>query len=62
MSNDKEAEKSKKYGLLTPKIAESDTVTLGHGLCGSGGSHPFTTRTTSKTCTLLTLTMIDPAE
>jgi hypothetical protein len=26
-----------KYGLLPPKIAESDTVTLGHGLCGSGG-------------------------
>jgi hypothetical protein len=28
----------KKYGLLPPKIAESDTVSLGHDLCGSGGS------------------------
>jgi hypothetical protein len=28
----------KKYGLLPPKIAESDTASLGHGLCGSGGS------------------------
>jgi hypothetical protein len=24
--------------LLPPKIAESDTEFLGHGLCGSGGS------------------------
>jgi hypothetical protein len=28
----------KKYGLLPLKIAESDTVSLGHALCGSGGS------------------------
>jgi hypothetical protein len=28
----------KKYGLLPPKIAEYDTVSLGHDLCGSGGS------------------------
>jgi hypothetical protein len=28
----------KKYGLLSPKIAESEIVTLVHGLCGSGGS------------------------
>jgi hypothetical protein len=28
----------KKYGLLLPKIAEFETVSLGHGLCGSGGS------------------------
>jgi hypothetical protein len=28
----------KKYGLLSPKIAESGTVSLGHGLCGSGES------------------------
>jgi hypothetical protein len=28
----------KKYGLLPPKIAESDHVSLGHGLCGSGGT------------------------
>jgi hypothetical protein len=26
----------KKYGLLPPKIEESDTVFLGHGMCGSG--------------------------
>jgi hypothetical protein len=51
----------KKYGLLPPKIAESDIVSLGHGMCGSGGSHPFTTRTPAKTNSLLALTMIDPA-
>jgi hypothetical protein len=28
----------KKNGLLPPKIAESDALSLGHGLCGSGGS------------------------
>jgi hypothetical protein len=28
----------KKYGLLPPKIEESDTVSLVHDLCGSGGS------------------------
>jgi hypothetical protein len=28
----------KKNGLLSLKVAVSDTVTLGHGLCGSGGS------------------------
>jgi hypothetical protein len=28
----------KKYGLLPPKIAESDIVSLVHGLCGSGGT------------------------
>jgi hypothetical protein len=28
----------KKYGLLPTKIAESDTISVGHGLCGSGGS------------------------
>jgi hypothetical protein len=28
----------KKYGLLAPKIAESDILSLGHGLCRSGGS------------------------
>jgi hypothetical protein len=51
----------KKYGLLPPKIAESDTVSLDHGLCGSGGTHPFTIRKPAKTHSLLTLTMIDPA-
>jgi hypothetical protein len=49
-----------KYGLLSPKIAESDIVSLVHGLCGSGGSHPFTIRTPAKTHSLLALTMIDP--
>jgi hypothetical protein len=53
--------KGKKYGLFPPKIAESDTVSLGHGLCGSGGSHQFTIRTPTKTHSLLALTMIDPA-
>jgi hypothetical protein len=28
----------KKYGLLPPKVAESDPVSLCHGMCGSGGS------------------------
>jgi Integrase zinc binding domain len=28
----------KKYGLLPPKIAESDPCTPGHGLCRSSGS------------------------
>jgi hypothetical protein len=51
----------KKYGLLPPKIAESDTQPLGHGLCGSGGTTPFTIRTPAKTHSLLALTMIDPA-
>jgi hypothetical protein len=50
----------KKYGLLPPKIAESDTVSLVHGMCGSGGTTPFTIRTPDKTHSLLALTMIDP--
>jgi hypothetical protein len=51
----------KKYRLLPPKIAESDTASLGHGMCGSGGNTPFTIRTPAKTQSLLVLTMIDPA-
>jgi hypothetical protein len=51
----------KKYGLLPHKIAESETVPLGHGLCGSGGTTPFKIRTPAKTHSLLALTMIDPA-
>jgi hypothetical protein len=51
----------KKYGLLPPKIAESDTVSLGHGLCESGGITPFTIRTPAITHSLLALPMIDPA-
>jgi hypothetical protein len=51
----------KKYRLLPSKIAECDTVSLGHGLCGSGGTHPFTIRTPDKTHSLLALTVIDLA-
>jgi hypothetical protein len=50
----------KKYGLLPPKIAESDTQSLDHRLCGSDGV-PFKIRTLAKTHSLLALTMIDPA-
>jgi hypothetical protein len=51
----------KKYGLLPTKIAESDMLSLGHGMCGSGGYLPFTIRTPAKVHSLLTLTLIDPA-
>jgi hypothetical protein len=40
----------KKYGLLPPKIAESDMVTLVDGLRRSVG--PFTIRTPDKTHSL----------
>jgi hypothetical protein len=50
-----------KYGLLPPKIAESDAVSLIHGLCGSGGSRPFQIMTQAKTHSMLALTMIDQA-
>jgi hypothetical protein len=47
----------KKYGLLSPKIAESDPwVMVCEDLVG-----PFTIRTPTKTHSLLALTMIDPA-
>jgi hypothetical protein len=47
----------KKYGLLQPKIAESyPRVMVCVDLVG-----PFTTRTPTKTHSLLALTMIDPA-
>jgi uncharacterized protein YkvS len=36
MSNDKERAYTKKNGLLLPKIAKSDIVSLFHGLCGTG--------------------------
>jgi hypothetical protein len=45
----------KKYGLLPPKIAESN---LGHGMCGSGGS--IYNKDTSQKYSLLALTTIDP--
>jgi hypothetical protein len=38
MSNDNEGATKQECGLLQPKIAESDTIFLGNGLCGSGGS------------------------
>jgi hypothetical protein len=50
----------KKYGLLSPKIVESDRLSLGHGMCGSGGTIQFTIMTPAKTHSLLALTMIDP--
>ena len=47
----------KKYGLMPPKIAESDPwVMVCVDLVG-----PFTIKTPSKTHSLLALTMIDPA-
>jgi hypothetical protein len=51
----------KEYGLIPPKIAESDTVSLGHGLCGSGGATPFAIRMLAKIHSLLALTIIDPS-
>jgi hypothetical protein len=53
MPNDKEGATSKKYGLLAPRIEESDTVSLGHGLCVSGGSiyNKNTRQNTLFTCT-----------
>jgi hypothetical protein len=37
-----------KYGLLPTKIAQSDTVSLGQGLCEFGESIPFTIMTPAK--------------
>jgi hypothetical protein len=52
----------KKYGLLPPKIAESDTASLGYGLCGSGGSiYNKDTSQNTLFVPLLALTMIYPA-
>jgi hypothetical protein len=52
----------KKYGLLPPKIAESDTISLVHGLCGSGGSiYNKDTSQNTLSFNLLALTMIDLA-
>jgi hypothetical protein len=43
----------KKYGLLPPKIAESDPQSLGYGMCGSGGSiyNKDTSQNTLSACT-----------
>jgi hypothetical protein len=51
----------KKYRLLSSKIVESDRLSLGHGLCGSGGTIPFTIRTPAEKHSLLALTMIEAA-
>jgi hypothetical protein len=53
----REQTRVKKYGLLPPKVAESDPwVMICVDLVG-----PFTIKTPSKTHSLLALTMIDPA-
>jgi hypothetical protein len=49
----------KKYGLLPPKIEESDIESLVHDFLGL--VDPFTIRTPAKTHSLFALTMIDPA-
>jgi hypothetical protein len=43
----------KKYGLLPPKIGESEIVSLGYGICGSGGSiyNKNTSQNTHSACT-----------
>jgi hypothetical protein len=52
----------KKYGLLTPKIAESDIATLGHGWCRSVGFiYNKDTSQTKLSVSLLAFIMIDPA-
>jgi hypothetical protein len=62
ISNDKDGAERKKYGLLPSKMAESDALSLVHGLCGSGGSI-YNKDTSQNTLyfTLLALTMIVPA-
>jgi hypothetical protein len=52
----------KKYGLFPPKIAESEIVSLGHGMCGSGGSiHNKDISQNTLSTYMLALTIIDPA-
>jgi hypothetical protein len=52
----------KKYGLILPKIAEPDIVSLSHGLCGSAASiYNEDTIHNKLSASLLALTMIDPA-
>jgi hypothetical protein len=57
----KKKHERKKYGLLQPKIAEYDVISLGHGFCESFGISPFTIKTTAKTHSLLALIIIDPS-
>jgi hypothetical protein len=51
----------KKYVLLPPKLAESDTLSLGHGLCGSVCSI-YNKETIQNTLSvhMLEITKIDP--
>jgi hypothetical protein len=51
----------KKYGMPQPKIADSETLSLAHGLCESGESmyNKFTIKI-YKTYSLNVLTIIDP--
>jgi uncharacterized ferredoxin-like protein len=51
----------KKYGLLPSKIAESDNVSLGYGLCGSGGSIYKKDTNQKFSSPMVVLKMIDPA-
>jgi hypothetical protein len=51
----------KKYGLIPPKIAESNTKFLNYGMCGSGVSvYNKVNSQNTLSSFLLTLTMIDP--
>jgi hypothetical protein len=62
MTMTKKEKEHKKYGLLPPKIAESDTASLGHGLCGCGGSiYNKDTSQNTLFVPLLVLTKIYPA-
>jgi hypothetical protein len=58
----KKDQRRNKYGLLPPKIAESDIVSLGHSLCVCGGSI-YNKDTSQNTVSnhLPSLTMIHPA-
>jgi hypothetical protein len=54
----------KKYGMISPKIAESDIISLGHDLCGSGGTTSIYNKDTienTHSFLLLAFTMIDLA-
>jgi hypothetical protein len=59
----KKERESKKYGLLPPKIAESDIVSLGHGVCNWWVPSIYNMDTSQNTlsASMLALTMIDPA-
>jgi hypothetical protein len=58
----KKEDKRKKYGLLPPKIAESDTVSLGYVVYVDFGSNYNKDTSENKlSASLLVFTMIDPA-